>query len=191
MLISNEQIEIAEQKGACEEALSWLRKKSRSWQELAEKEYEWFYWEGCNTKLCPSEILEELSKHSDPYIRSLVARHPNSLPKTLTILAKDKDSYVREGVAINKHTPLNILQILSKDSDESVKEFLALNPSISTEILSYLVDNGGIKTRVYITYQKNLPEELIIKLAKDVSERVRKSLVRCVPLPIMWQFISK
>jgi hypothetical protein len=61
----------------------------------------------------PPETLDRLAIDDDSFwVRFYVARNPNTLPETLERLANDENSYVRSGVARNPNTPQYILTYL-------------------------------------------------------------------------------
>ena len=69
----------------------------------------------------PIEVLIELSKDKDWYVRSAIAQNPNTPIEVLVELSKDEVFIVRTGVAINTNITLDILIKLSKDQNEIVK----------------------------------------------------------------------
>lgn len=98
----------------------------------------------------PVEILVNLSKSSDPDVRSNVAWNTNTPAETLIELSNDPDPDVRSGVARNKNTPVEIIVKLSKDSDPQVRADVA----------------WGINT----------PDYILEQLSKDENEWVRSQV---------------
>ena len=122
----------------------------------------------------PSELLDELArdKENDEYIKTFIARHPNTTSKTLVYLLKydrvemmgaiaehshtspeilelmvrssDK-LYTLYKLAQNPNTPANALDELSEESDsEEVKLAIAQNPSTSKSTLKNLFDQDDL-----------------------------------------------
>jgi len=116
--ITDKQIKLARENGACAPALEWAEKE-RDWRKISA---EWLAWDVYNTELCPVEALIELSKDSDSSVRYLVARHPNTPVEVLIELSKDSDWGVRDLVAQHPNTPVEVViwlldTELSKDSN--------------------------------------------------------------------------
>jgi len=89
----------------------------------------------------PPEILAELAKDKDEFVRINVAGNPETPPEILVELAKDIDKYVRIRVAYNPNTPPESLVELAKDEDEEVRLYIKRNPSTPPETLAELSKN--------------------------------------------------
>ena len=72
-----------------------------------------------------SNVLSELAKHKDWYIRQNVAWNKNTPISILYELAKDKNKHVRAAVVDNERTPHELHLELSKDKDENVRAEVA------------------------------------------------------------------
>ncbi|HEY1810622.1 MAG TPA: hypothetical protein VGG42_18820, partial [Acidobacteriaceae bacterium] len=113
-IIDEKIIEACEAEDACEEGLSWLRKKPRSFADLKRLKPEWYRWLAAH-KNYPA-TLELLAKDADADVRWSVAGNAATPPATLELLAKDADAYVRRSVAGNAATPPATLELLAKDA---------------------------------------------------------------------------
>ncbi len=69
--------------------------------------------------------------HSDKYD---IAENTKSI-KILKILSTDKNWYIRSTIARNPNTPKEVLKILSTDEDNTVRYFVAMNPNTPKEAL--------------------------------------------------------
>lgn len=85
-----------------------------------------------------SARLDELSMHSDAYVRLQVACYPDCAEQLLFRLAADPDYHVRASVAIHKQTPLSLLDRLACDVNESVRRGVAQNPNVQGRALKRL-----------------------------------------------------
>lgn len=109
--ITDEQINIAREKGACSPALEWA-KQERDWRKIT---LFWLEWDAENTHLCPAEVLELFSKDSNWHVRYWVAQHPNTPAEALIKLSKDSIWDIRYEVARNPNTPAEALVELSEE----------------------------------------------------------------------------
>ena len=91
------------------------------WHGVLKKYPDMAFWVVQN-KTVPIDILEVLSKHSDPKVRDMVARK-RKIPETLMlVLATDSDSSVRNSLVNNSKVTERVLRILAKDSWQTVSE---------------------------------------------------------------------
>jgi len=81
------------------------------------------------------DILCELAKDEDVWVRRQVAYNPSAPEDVLRELAKDEYWVFREHVAENPSTPEDILRELAKDTYWYVRENVAWNPKASSKIL--------------------------------------------------------
>jgi len=68
------------------------------------------------------EILSQLAKDEDWYVRAAVAKNKNANKEILEQLARDERRDVREAVARNKNTVKEILELLSVDENYEVRK---------------------------------------------------------------------
>ena len=114
--ITDKQIKLARENEACSPALEWAEKE-RDWRKVSA---DWLGWDARNTKMCPAEVLVDLSRDSNWEIRYWVAQNPNTPAEVLTELSRDSNWGVRSSVARNPSTPVEALIELSKDSEWDV-----------------------------------------------------------------------
>lgn len=116
-----------------------------------------------------SARLDELSMHSDSYVRLQVARYADCTEQVLFRLAADPDYNVRAGVATHRQTPLALLDRLASDVHQSVRREVARNPHV----------RGRVLKRLFSEFPRDLirnpacPKSLVQELAlhKDSSLR--------------------
>jgi hypothetical protein len=89
-VIDNDLIAVYESLEATEDALMWLREKSRTFGELRAEEIDWLRWMACNP-MTPKPVLGKLAE--DPVV------------------------FVRRGVAQNSSTPVHLLLRLNDDAE--------------------------------------------------------------------------
>jgi 3-methyladenine DNA glycosylase AlkC len=75
----------------------------------------------------PPEILDELAKDKQPYIRWSVAKNIHTPVKTLDRLANDEMSYIKLAVAQNPNTSTETLERLAGDKDSEVRQLATAN----------------------------------------------------------------
>ena len=81
------------------------------------------------------EILQNLARDENYYVRYEVARHPNATVEILQGLAQDKDYYVRYGVSQHPKATVEILQGLARDENSGVREEAMKNPNYKSKNL--------------------------------------------------------
>ena len=93
-------------------------------------------------------ILKALSKDENEYVRTNVAKNPNTSPEILEKLSQDDDNWVRESVALNPNTPPEILEELSQDKNDSTRAYIALNPNTPLHVLKKLSQDNALNIRI-------------------------------------------
>ena len=78
----------------------------------------------------------ETTNFSSNFLCELVRK--TDIIEILSDLAKDENGFIKEAVAGNPNTPAEILSMLAKDEYVNVKVAVADNPNTSPEILSIL-----------------------------------------------------
>ena len=136
--------------------------------------------------------------------RQALAAHDDLYPELLYFFAADEAPQVRREVAQNKGTPLQADQILSTDQDAEVRCELArkigrLVPSFSGKEQERLIEMaiGVLETlardqlpqvRAIISEEiksaSNVPEHIVLKLARDVEAIVSAPVLEYSPLRI-------
>lgn len=87
------------------------------------------------------ELIEELSEHTDSYIRMRAAGNKNNTARALKKLAGDKDIGVRGALAGNESITRETLVELAFDIDPTVRYNTIYNPNIFSELLIEIAQN--------------------------------------------------
>jgi 3-methyladenine DNA glycosylase AlkC len=138
----------------------------------------------------PKELLVELSKDKDRFVRRAVAKNPNTPSEVLVELSKDKDVDVRYLVAKNSNTPKEVLAELSKDKDWFVRLAVAENPNTPKEVLVELSKDEDVDVRWAIAENHNNPneilvdpKEILVELSKNKDWSARQMVARNTNTP--------
>lgn len=138
--------------------------------------------------LIPEFVLEQLARHQDKDVRSLVAFLPNTPAKTLEQLAQDEDSHVRRDVAYNSNTPLKILEQLAQDEDSDVRSSVVYNPNTPLKLLEHLLEQLGQdkenSVRWTVAKNPNTSVEILEQLAQDKDEHIREYVAQNPNTPV-------
>ena len=92
---------------------------------------------------CPSSLLRDLTSHSDPDVRTTVARSRRAPARVLEALAPSLDADVRAAVAANPSTPGALLERAAADPHRSVRAGAAANPNTPQVLLERLARRPG------------------------------------------------
>lgn len=91
----------------------------------------------------PADVLTELAKNIDVYIRNDVASHPNTPINVIKQLCEDRNGYVRKGVLQNPNISLDIvISFLSdpkKDVQDKAREIVIKTLESHSDILNKLI----------------------------------------------------
>jgi hypothetical protein len=140
--------------------------------------------------------LKANRSHSFFCVRIGIAANPNATPELLSELAKDEERFVREAVAENRNTTPELLSRLVRDESQIVRAAVAKNPNSPTEILTYLVsheEDGWLPTpRDYAFSNPNISIELLEKYVQLDDLNIRSNIADNTKLPesILSQLIS-
>ena|ERR1700738_3398797 len=96
-VIDSDLIAVYEGLDATEDALMWLREKSRTFGELRADDIDWLRWMAAN--IHDQDLLRKLSQDPDSDVRMWVACNPMTPKPVLGKLAEDPVVFVRRGVA--------------------------------------------------------------------------------------------
>ena len=118
-VIDSDLIAVYEGLDATEDALMWLREKSRTFGELRAEDIDWLRWMAAN--IHDQDLLRKLSQDPDSDVRMWVACNPMTPKPVLGKLAEDPVVFVRRGVAQNSSTPVPLLVRLNDDADVVVR----------------------------------------------------------------------
>ena len=89
-----------------------------------------------NTK--DPDVLDELSKHEESWVRYWVAVNRNTKPETLDYLSRDEYYGVRGCVTLNHNTKTETLDVLSRDKSPYVRCLVAENPNCPERAYKYI-----------------------------------------------------
>jgi hypothetical protein len=93
-----------------------------------------------------------------------IASNPDTKPDVLVDLSKSEDKYIRSAVARNVNCPIDVMSELSRDMEEIVVEGLAGNTSTPVELLETIFENCGHYTYQVLGGNPRLPVALLIEL---------------------------
>ena len=98
------------------------------------------------------------------------------LPEVLKELSRYKDYYVRCAVAINKNTPVDVLKDLSLSDRYMVRGYVAQNPNTPQDVLMELASDSEVWVRyAVIMNRSNVSEEIImrVKASNFIQNKIR------------------
>ena len=135
------------------------------------------------------EILDRLfEKTQGPGGSALavtIAGNPNASPEVLTLLSTVADSLTRSKVAEHKSTPLEVLVALIDDVSYHVVERLAQRKDLPKSIAMRLTDHESAQVRYWLAWgTRGQASEVLIKLASDEEERVRREVAQHLNAPL-------
>ncbi|MEM0142459.1 MAG: hypothetical protein QXL94_00695 [Candidatus Parvarchaeum sp.] len=128
---------------------------------------------------CPMPILEQFAQSNDFCVRISVANNPKATPQMLDKFADEVDhDSLLSAVASHPHTSVKTqLKLFALDIPEVTRSLLE-SPKTSRTILREVAsDEDDDAMRELLAYNRNLPIDLIIKLASDESADVRYTLI--------------
>ena len=96
---------------------------------------------------CPSSLLRDLTSHSDPRVRAVVAGSRRAPARVLEALAPSLDTDVRAAVAANPNTPQALLERAAADPHRSVRAAAAANPTTPQGLLERLACDRVVSVR--------------------------------------------
>jgi hypothetical protein len=85
-----------------------------------------------------NQSKEDNFDNDDKLILNILAGNPNTSPEVLKELAKINNYFIKMELAKNDNTPLEVLKILADDVTASVRLYVAMNANASKEILMKL-----------------------------------------------------
>jgi len=135
------------------------------------------------------EILDRLfEKTQGPggsALAATIAGNPNASPEVLTLLSTVGDSLTRSKVAKHKSTPLEVLVELADDISYHVVERLAQRRDLPKSIAMRLADHESAQVRYWLAWgTRGQAPEVLIKLASDEEERVRREVAQHLSAPL-------
>lgn len=137
------------------------------------------------TNATDETVLETLSHHIDPNIRSFVASNPNTPVSVLENLAKDEDAQVRNRVVENTSVTVSLLKLLASDKDWRVRMEVTFNRNTPFEVVTQqLVFDSEAKVRSAAAMNIQLAPAIANMLAYDENEEVRMEVASHPNLPV-------
>lgn len=122
------------------------------------------------------KVLLEYAKSKDHHLLLVLAGYSNLPQSVQDILVKSPLQGIRWCLATNPYISKETSLILAKDEYESVRETLAEHTRF-IELINLLADDDSPTIRKAIAKRKNLPDDVIIKLAKDSNIDVKGALL--------------
>lgn len=143
----------------------------------------------------PMELLIELSKDENIYVRCGVAGNPSTPIDILIAYAKDSDCMLRRKVANNSHTPIDVLKELQNDEDRYVRQHAKKQIRLICDeiILRDLIDKGLLDKDKYINEKLSVlkmasnpdtPSEVLSYLYKQTDSSIRLMIAKNASTPI-------
>ena len=121
-------------------------------------------------------VLLEYAKSKDHHLLLVLAGYSNLPQSVQDILVKSPLQGIRWCLATNPYISQETSLILAKDEYESVRETLAEHTRF-IEVINVLSEDRFATVRKAIAKRKNLPDDVIIKLAKDSNIDVKGALL--------------
>lgn len=122
------------------------------------------------------KVLLEYAKSKDHHLLLVLAGY-STLPQSVQdILVKSPLQGIRWCLATNPYISKETSLILAKDEYESVRETLAEHTRF-IELIGLLTGDDSPTIRKAIAKRKNLPDDVIIKFAKDSNMDVKCALL--------------
>lgn len=121
-------------------------------------------------------VLLEYAKSKDHHLLLVLAGYSNLPQSVQDILVKSPLQGIRWCLATNPYISKETSLILAKNEYESVRETLAEHTCF-IELINVLSEDDNSTIRKAIAKRKNLPDDVIIKLAKDSNIDVKGALL--------------
>ncbi|MBD3561300.1 hypothetical protein H6S82_21005, partial [Planktothrix sp. FACHB-1355] len=120
--------------------------------------------------LTPVHILEQLAKHPDETVRSVLLDNQNLPLKIRLELTRDPSDSVRRGLAYkssHRETPVQVLEILANDESEKVRATVAENSDTPVEILMKLANDTSREVKNKLIANLNTPVAVLERLGLE------------------------
>lgn len=122
-------------------------------------------------------VLLEYAKSKDHHLLLVLAGYSNLPQSVQDILVKSPLQSIRWCLASNSNISKETALTLSNDEEYSVRETLAAHTRF-IELINILSEDHLATVRRAIAERKNLPDDVIIKLAKDNDMDVKAALLK-------------
>lgn len=105
----------------------------------------------------------------DRDVHRMLARNKSTPEDVLRLLATHEDLYVRKNICFNEATPVSLLTLLAKDKAWQVRSCVARYTDVTLAMYMQLEEDSR-----HQVYNKALPPELMMQLARDNNDQVRR-----------------
>lgn len=125
-----------------------------------------------------AEVLRTFALYDDVFIRSLVARHPNTPYDILSRLVRDERYVVRMGVLTNQTITPELELTLINDDSVFVRSELATNTK-NRDIMVKLLFDKSVTVLNALCYNENVTEDIYLRASalvvqENLSKRRKK-----------------
>ena len=130
-------------------------------------------------------LFEKTQRLGGSALAATITSNPNASPEVLTLLSTAGDSLTRSKVAEHKSTPLEVLVELADDISYHVVERLAQRKDLPKSIAMRLTDHKSAQVRYWLAWgTRGQASEVLIKLASDEEEKVRREVAQHLNAPL-------
>ena len=130
-------------------------------------------------------LFEKTQRPGGSALAATIARNPNASPEVLTLLSTAGDSLTRSNVAKHKSTPFEVLVALSDDVSYHVAGRVAQRKDLPKSIAMRLTDHKSAQVRYWLAWgTRGQADEVLIKLASDEEEKVRREVAQHLNTPL-------
>ena len=130
-------------------------------------------------------LFEKTQRLGGSALAATITSNPNASPEVLTLLSTAGDSLTRSNVAKHKSTPFEVLVALSDDVSYHVGEALTFRRDLPKNVLMRLANHKGASVRKsLVRYAGSYDREVLIKLASDEDHKVRYEVAASMYAPV-------
>ena len=124
----------------------------------------------------PPELLARLAQHQVQDVRWGAATNPNTpLELLLKLRTPGVYSTINGYLARNPALPENVLREMYRSKEVSGSE-IAMNPACPIDVMREILEHGTDTDRAWLAWNRNLPHEIMQRLANDPSPDVARML---------------
>lgn len=132
------------------------------------------------SEMTPPQLLKELSKHKDVFVRETVAENQKASPDVLYALTGDSELRVRQCIAGNPSSSAASMAVLINDSNKWVRYRVMKREGMPESLLSVMAESIHEDVRSFIADRQDTPQATFEKLSRDQARTVRLSVARNV-----------
>ena len=130
-------------------------------------------------------LFEKTQRLGGSALAATITSNPNASPEVLTLLSTAGDSLTRSNVAKHKSTPFEVLVALSDDVSYHVVGRVAQRKDLPKSIAMRLTDHESAQVRYWLAWgTRGQASEVLIKLASDEEEKVRREVAQHLNAPL-------